>query len=575
MREFRSTWVEACLVGSLLCAWLAWITPEAQGQPARRERPKVYQFAFVKADDVSVTVFNNITRHFATLFEMSQKMEIVGEKGLQAEQEEKARQERRQSAQLMPKWLEEADSLLWTGKDQIVRKEYEGAVESLMAAKKLYEENYLELRDYDKLVDATLQVAIAYFEAGYGDDGEEFLKDVLVWRPDLSVDPKKYAKTLVDGLNRLKGMMARRIGGVVRVEVTPADSAQVFVDGILKGTLKGDQAGLDVEGLPRGTHYVQVIRDGFAIFAERIVVPEEGRTLKVVAQLKEQSQQEVAAGSGELDKLAFEVYQHAVTGDFDVEFGRKAADFAGKAQVPYLLFGFVSKEPNGFRLTLFLFKPEWTALAELDPVIFDNNLANLQVNLLFAEANLAEALNSFPKNKVVRGKPLVYVQAQVKPEPVPVPVVVPETRPERSPVVVAPTPVPVETVPVRVVQPEPRVDPTPVPPRTVERDPAPLPPRTDPRQQDLGELSSIFAGGGTSRPGGKTATPDAGGRYATPGLIPTVEDKKPGSDSITGKWWFWAGVAAGVGVLGGGTYLLIDQLGGSDGPSKYSATVKW
>jgi len=424
MFRLRKTLCKGWLFGLVLCVGIGQLGSPAVAQPTQKERPKVYLFPFVKADDVSVVVFNSINKQFETLFEMSQKMELINEKGLQAEQVEKARDEKRKTTQLMPEWLEQADDLLWTGKDQIVKKDFEAAVKSLTKARKLYEEHYLELRDYDKLVDVTLQLAIAFFQAGYGDDGEEYLKDVLVWRPDLAVDPKKYPKELVDALARLRDMMSKRKGGVLRVEATPAEGSQVFVDGMLKGTLGAGQTGIDVEGLYRGKHYVQVVRDGFKIYAEKVGVPPEGRTAKVVANLESAPDEGAVAVGGDLNKLAFEVYQHSVTGDFTVEFARQASDFSNQSQVPYLLFGFVSKENTGFKLTLFLFKAEWSALAEVDPVVFDANLANLQVNLLFLEANLSEALTTFPKNKTVRGVPAVYVQAQKKPEPEPVKVAV-------------------------------------------------------------------------------------------------------------------------------------------------------
>ena len=381
----------------------------AAAQPAAKGKPKVYVFSFVKADDVSTVVFNKVEQYFSTLFEMSSKLQIVTDKELKKEQTQKAVEEKRKTTTVSEPWLEEADDLLWKGKDFLVKKAYGDAIASLTQARDLYEEHYLELRDYDKLVDATLQLSISFFMAGYKDDGEELLKDVLVWRPTLAVDKKKYPADFMNAIERLRKQMEKRKGGVLRIEATSADGARVFVDGLLKGKLAGDQAGIDVDGLYRGRHYIQVVKDGYKIFAKKVGVPKAGRTSKVVAELVQLEQQERTAGS-ELEQLSFDVFQYAKTGDFGVEFSRKAKDFADQAQVPYLLFGYVSKESKGTKLTLFLFKADWSALAEVEPASFDENLTNLQVNLLFLEANLAQALKTFPKERTVRGIPAVYVK---------------------------------------------------------------------------------------------------------------------------------------------------------------------
>jgi hypothetical protein len=118
-----------------------------------------------------------------------------------------------------------------------------------------------------------------------------------------------------------------------------------------------------------------------------------------------------------------------------------------------------------------------------------------------------------------------------------------------------------------VVKPEKPVKPV------VDRNPV-LPSRTEAApQEDLGELSSIFAGtegneepapyGGSSIPLGPTDDVTAGGK----------EDG--GEGKLTDKWWFWAGVAAGAGLVGGGGYLIYDQVSGGSEATKYSAGFAW
>lgn len=556
-----------------VCLGLTGLSGTADAQPADGGKPRIYVFSFVKGEEVSDVVFNKIQQYFLTLFKMSAKLTVVTDEDLKSQvaQEEKAAI--REQARQMAPWLEKADNLLWKGKDLMVKKSYSDAIQTLTEAKELYEKHYLELRDYDKLVDVTTQLAISFFLAGYADNGEELLRDVLVWRPDFYVEKKKYPKNFVDSLERMRGMMEKRAGGPVRVEVSPAEGAQVYVDGLLKGTLSGGKTGVDVEGLYQGRHYVQVFREGYEIWAQRVGVKPAGRSTKVVATLQE-SRDSGPAVAGDMEGESFKVYQYALTGDFSPRFSKEATAFAQKAQVPYLLFGFVSKEARGTRLTLFLFKGAWSALAEVEPVAFDDNLTNLQVNLLFLEANLASALQTFPKSRVVRGIPDVYKRSQelaVKKEepavvPAPVPVVVKEEpRPEPVPVV--------------VVKPEHRSEPE-EDPRVVKAEPV-LPTRAEPREEeDLGELSSIFSSGSGSRIPNETR--EEKNTYVAPvdtgiPLGPGDDGKKDDDDDdkLVGKWWFWAAVAGGVAVVGGGGYMMVQGLSGGGEAGAYTASTYW
>lgn len=552
----------------------------AYGQPAQAPKPRVYVFPFVRGEGVSDTVFQKVHQYFLTLFKMSTKLELLTDDDVSKAQKARKTEEKRKSTAMMAPWLETADNLLWSGKDYIEKKEYEKAIEALSKARKMYEANYLELRDYDKLVDATLQLATAFFYAGYKDNGEEMLKEILVWRPTLAVDRKRYPKEFIESLEQLKVLLEKRKGGTIRVESVPADGAKVFVDGLLKGTLKSGQSGVDIPGLYRGKHYLQVVKDGYAIWAKKIGVPPHGRTSKFVAKL-DPLPEEKPTTSGEWEQLGFKTYEFALNGDFGVEFGKVAKQFATEVQVPYLLFGFVSSEPRGASLTLFLFKSEWSALAEVEPVSFDANLTNLQVNLLFLEANLASALEKFPKERVVRGTPAVYVksremkQAAAKAQvaaPPPQVAPPPPAVVEEKPPVIEPRIVEEPKAPVVVVKPEEKPEPVRVTPTVVEEQPE-LRSRTEPSpaNEDLGELSSIFAS--SSDTGVKTSS--------TPFIprAPEVEDDwRPHlqrEGGIASKWWFWLGLTAGAALVGGGSYLLYDHISGSEATPKYSATVIW
>ncbi len=545
-------------------------TAGAQGMAAEDAgKPRVYAFPLIKGAGVKDTAFFRIQRDYLNVFQMSLRFRMMGDKDIKAELDEKEVLEKRKEASQQAPWLDEANGLLWKGMDHIEKKEYAKAIETLMQARTIYEEHYTELKDYEKLVDSSLQLAIAFFKAGYKDNGEDLLKDVIVWRPTLVVDKKKYPKDFVASLDKLKGLLAKKQTGVLRIEATPGDGAKIYVDGLLKGTLSAGQTGVDVKGLMRGKHYVQVIKDGFEIWAKTTGVPSKGRTKKLVATLAPAEKKGGSMGVG-MEKLAFEVYQYAKKGDYGHKFNQAAASFAEKADIPYLLFGFVSMEGKGTKLTLFLFKQEWKATAEIEPVAFASDLANLSVYLLYLEANLDTALRTFPKDAVVQDVPAVYLIKEPEPvvakkvEPVVAPVIAP-VKTEPKIVKTEPKIEKKEPTPVVVVRPEKKVEPVRVTPDRVEKTPV-LPSRTEgtAKKEDYGELSSIFA---TEEELGLTGTNDI--------VAPPPKKKKGLSKPIHKQWWFWTGVGVvAASAIGVGGYFLGESLN-SGGTSGYSATVNW
>jgi PEGA domain len=552
MNIMKRAWL-ALPVAFMLLSLISARDALAQGQ-GDKQNPQIYVFPLIKAPNVSEVAFNRIQRDFLNVFSMSMRFKVILEKDLKIEISKKEIAENRKvKAKGLP-WLDKADTLLWKGMDLIEKGDYKAAIESLMEAREIYESHYAELRDYEKMVDSSLQLAIAFFKAGYKDNGEELLKDVIVWRPNLVVNKKKYPKDFVESLEKMKARLTKTATGTIYVEATPPEGAKVYVDGVLKGTLSQSQRGVDLPGLIRGKHFVQIFKDGHKPWGKQTGVPKAGRTKKIVAELVKKEEKKKGGLTGALEKLSFEIYKMAQIGEYGFKFNQKANEFCEKTQMPYLLFGFINKEETGSKLTLFLFKNEWKATGMVEPVLFSKDLANLSVYLLYLEANLDGALSNFPKNKVVQGTPEVYKKALAKPAVVVTPVKPTRTGPA---VVVAPVKPATNQPTVKVVKPT-KTGPV----KATTNDGAALPSRTGNNNNGYGDLSSVFG----------NETPNQPKPYNPPKLGKTKDND---SGSITEKWWFWSGVAVvGAGVLGGGGYLLYDSMS-SGGASGYNVDFSW
>jgi hypothetical protein len=237
---------------------------------------------------------------------------------------------------------------------------------------------------------------------------------------------------------------------------------------------------------------------------------------------------------------------YARTGDYLGRFQKVARTAAEKQMADYVLLAYMGRSEASFLLGLFLFDAKTGELAWIEPAVIDTDLGNLQIALLDLESRFSAAITMFPKDRLVKAKPSIYmlVAAKPKPAPVPAPVVVAAPVPAPAP---APAPVP---APVAVA-------PAPAPAAAPAPAPAPAPAVALPV---------------------RTASPaPTGGFDEIPEDFP-MEGTAPVSSSHTTepwykKWWIWTiagAVVAGAVVT---TAVMVTRSGG--GGDTFGGVASW
>jgi len=509
-------------VGAVTLAALLLASGPAPGatKPGAPKVPRVLLVPFQKSDGVSDLIAQRIQEYLTTLLAMSSRMELLDPSVLR-KPAEVAEPEPETKAPA----IEKADELLWKGKELLEKKKTAPAIEQLMAAIELYQANFDELRDYEKLVDAMLQLSLAYYREGYEDNGEEVLTQAVVLRPELILDARQFSKGMKEAADAIRARFKKAEMGTIRVEASAA--GDVYLDGVKKGA-----APLTLPDLHPGTHYVQVFAAGHEPWAEKFATPKPGETKVLQAKLTPVAGAVVAEEEGKSAEAAFqEVVGVAKSGQYADDLPRLSGPVVEAAGADFLFLGYVTKDEGDFLLTPFLYDVKSQKTAQLEGVRFDPQLTNLQVNLLVLEDRLTASVAAFPADKVVSVRPAVYERKVA-------PVVVAEPTPRVEPVV---EPAPVEPV----------------------AEPAPVEPvaRVEPR----GPAAPVYDAAAP------VYDPNA------PLYDPTkpLADQPPRTDEEAWyeKWWVWTIVGA---VVVGGALTTGFLLAPEDEPARrFSTEVRW
>ena len=552
--------------GLVLLSALVALTALAPGAAAQRvstdDKQKVLLVPMERADNVSSVIPARVFEYLRTIIEMNESLLVLGP----GELVEPSVEERERAKETDPT-LVKADASLWEAKELAEKKDYMGAIKAFKKAVSLYQKGMDQLVDFDKYVDAALGVALAYFMAGYDDNGEDALTPVLVVRPSLVLDKRKVPAAAASALERLKLLYAKAETGVVEVTSEP-EGAAIYLDGVLVG-----HAPARLEGMLRGTHWVRVVAQGHKPWSKSFQAT--GRDRKMSARLPVDRIAARDSSRNELDMSPDGLVEAVRTGNLGEDF-LKAADFVcQKYEIDAIVMTYVRRTPSDLEMASFLYDQTQKRVAELEWIHMDHDLASMQVNLLVLEEKLLQALAVFPRSRILAGRSQIY---EVIEPPKPEPVVVVTPAPEPEPVVEAkPEPEPVakpepepEPDPVAEARPAPRPALRPAPRPAAERKPAPV--------AVIAPSRRLLDGPGAHELGNYDVYP-APERAKAP-LLSLTPVPAADTDPWYEAWWLWTIV--GVVVAGGAATAVVCTVPGlgvvpaeSGGSGGFSATVSW
>ncbi|MBM4343721.1 MAG: PEGA domain-containing protein [Deltaproteobacteria bacterium] len=494
--------------------------PVGSAWAAEEDKPVLGVVHFVKRGDAGLLAVQRIEEYLRQMLDAGGAVRVlpakVVETGKPLTGAARPAAAAAQPASPQAKAIEKADKLVTAARDIVAEGEALGdAGKLLMAAVDRYEQNYVELVDFSKLVDAYALLAQVSLSQGDSKAASDWVARALAIQPTFVVDGRKQNRDLKALVDKTREGLEAKPRTELQIDATQPDS-EVFLDGVKLGT-----APVVAKDLLAGVHYVQVRKVGASPWGQTLLAKGKLLQVKAVLQMQVAPENEIAVTVSTED-----IKDHANKGSFGEKiFKNSGALFARQIAATHLLFGLVNRRPTTLELHLFVFNAKSKKTCAVAPIEYASNLTNLQMQTLDAEGRVRTAVQTC--NSDVSGTPAVFAGG-------------PQPGDEPAAPDIIPTP----------ADPEPRADPKPEP----KPDPKPEPradPRPEPRRSD---------------PPLKRVEKDD--PYKD--LLKDPEGDKA-DKPFYASWWFWTAVGV-VAVGGGGAGAYLATRGG-DGVTGYGVKV--
>ncbi|MEY3014475.1 MAG: hypothetical protein RIT45_3210 [Pseudomonadota bacterium] len=296
--------------------------------------------------------------------------------------------------------IQKADLARQEGTDLALAGNHGKALPQLQKAIKLYEASYAELADYTKLADAYARAGVSAFVAGKGKArAAAFFDAGLTLQPTLAIDRRNADKALLELFDARREAAEKTRDGVIELE-GEGEGAIVFIDGVRAGGLPSRR-----DGLPRGTHYVQVRAEGFKTFAKKVRVGAKPTKVKVKLKALKVAKD---AGLGRI--LGFADVEGCVKkGEFSSrDCRRDAGQLCKQTAADFLLYSVLVADRYG-RLTLhaFLQRADGKVVAMPEREI-DKNLSDVAARITELSNDVGAAVANFPVDRALAKKPKLF-----------------------------------------------------------------------------------------------------------------------------------------------------------------------
>ncbi len=483
--------------------WLAGTVPMASPLGAvawagEEDKAALGLVPFVKRGDVGNVAVARIEEYLRQMIDAGGSFRVLPEKAMATGKASAAgpaapSPARAQAASPALKALDKADKLVLAARDILAEGEaLDDAAKLLRAAADRYEQNYVELVDFTKLLDCYASLAQVALSQGDSKLATDWITKAIALQPSFVVDGRKNNRDLKALVEQTREGMEAKPRTALTVECMQADSV-VFVDGVNIGAPPAV-----AKELLQGTHYIQVKKGNAAPWGQVLVAKGKPVAVRAVLQVEVDPEHEIAVGVSPDDMREF-----ANKGSFNDKLFRNSAGlFAKQVRANYLLFGLVNKRnANTLELYLYMFNAAERRTCALPRIDYAANLGNLQMQTLEAEGKVREAQKcSVDIMKV----PEIYTTAPAQEEPE-APEIVPTPREEEPKV-------------------EPKVEPRVEPKVEPKVEPRKAEPKVEPRKAEpkIDGIEDPYAN-----------------------LLEKEKESKP----VYKTWWFWT--AMGVVVLGG------------------------
>ncbi len=303
--------------------------------------------------------------------------------------------------------IAEAERQYTSGIGLVNAGEYDQAVDVLQRAVEVFEENVADLREFNLLVDAKANLAIAYHQSGFDLDARDTIEHYAQLEPDAELDTDDYPQELIDLYRDEVDRVESAGDGTVHIEAD-RDHAQVYIDGELKG-----ETPLTVDDVGFGEHYL-VVQDGDWRWSDIVQVRARGQEQDVEVELRDPDAEDDA--DDELPSFYVDLRQQLQTGQFGAGLDPYFHELAAQTGADFITWVIVVPTERSYTAVPFLYRSEDQTLMQGEPADFDMQLSNVRSRADALSDSIGVAFVHMPADRIVEEVDLIDEYRVEEPE---------------------------------------------------------------------------------------------------------------------------------------------------------------
>jgi|SRR5690554_430488 len=291
--------------------------------------------------------------------------------------------------------LADAERMYTSGIGLLTAGQNDRAATSFQKSVDALEKNLGDLDNFNILVDAYRNMALAYFLAGFDFDARNKMKLYANLRPDATLEAEKFPAELREVYQAEADKVKKAGPGKLSISAD-ADNARVFVDGVDKG-----QAPVELTDIGYGYHYLVVRAPGGAVWSEKIQVRGRGKAQSFAAKLGASNVDPNAPAS---NQPAF--YTGLVSaigaGKFsDAQLRPYLDELHSRTGAKYVAWVVMVKKRSSYAAVPFIYHVESGQLVREAEVSFTLALSNLRVGVNSLANAISGSVGTEPGEKAV------------------------------------------------------------------------------------------------------------------------------------------------------------------------------
>jgi hypothetical protein len=226
--------------------------------------------------------------------------------------------------------------------------------------------------DFNDLVAAHLNIAVAYFRLGQDADGEKALAQVVRLEPDKKLDAERYPPVFLRAFDNVSKKVKKGAHFSIKVEPT-SPGAQVVLDGHEVGA-----APLVIKDVIKGPHYLKVGE----VWANKVDAP-AGDSIRIAPDL------------GSPGGPVAEIIALLARNTIDDQLIGKVVALTQQTPADFVVLGGVHKEGDGIVVSSHLLKVASKKTCLLQRVVFDQEMLGAGIEIYKVGADITNKLDVF------------------------------------------------------------------------------------------------------------------------------------------------------------------------------------